>query len=96
MMKAAISPGPLAPYNVEKAAKIYMGKQSPRLTISKKFTFTNPNEAVKTPGPGAYTDKLRDTFNNPENGPKGYTMGMKLRIGNIMNSLESERIPGPG
>jgi hypothetical protein len=92
-MKAAISPGPLANYNVERALKIYKGRQSPRLTISTKFSGNfNQTEAAKTPGPGAYIDGMNQTFNSG----KGYTIGMQMRLGNLMNAVQNRNVPGPG
>lgn len=82
VLKSSISPGPLAPYNIERAIKIYHGKLSPRLTIGQKFSSLTPTSNAKTPGPGAYGNMLSQTFIGSG---KGYTIGMKLRLGNIMN-----------
>lgn len=90
-MKAAISPGPGAPYNVEAAMKIYQGRRSPRLTISTKFPSSTVRiDASKTPGPGAYSDAMNTTIS------KGYTIGMQMRLGNLINAVSNERQPGPG
>lgn len=35
---------------------------------------------------------MKTTFN----GAKGYTIGMQIRLGNLMSSLANERVPGPG
>ena len=60
-MKAGISPGPGAPYNVEKAIKLYKGKISPRLTIGKKFGKDfNKTSSIETPGPGAYDNTIKE------------------------------------
>ena len=68
LLKAAVSPGPLAAYDVERAIKLNRGKVSPRMTISKKFV---NNSQESTPGPGSYDTFLNATMKDF----KGYTIG---------------------
>ncbi len=86
---ASLSPGP-SMYNVDKAYEIYVGKRSPKLTIAQRYKF-NGSATEKTPGPGAYNNLL--SFFN---GEKGITISQKLKAGNILNTEEQAKFPGPG
>lgn len=92
LMKAAnLSPGPAAPYNIERAFKVYCGRTSPKVTIGEKHRYSEGGAVqLRTPGPGAYANNvLSQTL-----GAKSYSIGLKL--GSALNVSEAAKIPGPG
>jgi len=90
-MKAANqSPGPGAPYNIERAFKVYCGRTSPKLTIGQRHRKSEATELrTPGPGPGAYTNTLL----SKTPGAKSYSIGLKL--GSTMNVSEAANMPGP-
>jgi hypothetical protein len=89
LMKAANqSPGPCAPYNIERAFKAYCGRTSPKLTIGQKHRKSEAIE-LRTPGPGAYLKAiLSETL-----GAKSFSIGLKL--GSTLNVSDAAHMPGP-
>ena len=90
-MKGSISPGPLAPYNIEKALKLYQGKHAPRLTIGEKHS-KDKNQGLTTPGPGAYNNFLNSGLHDKN----GYSIGQEMRMTLTKKDEEVNKRPGPG